>query len=201
VEVTEGIEGKTFRREIPYDGGASLTDNARALSLKLLNLFERQILSRVQVKSDPPGATVEIDTLNGFTPFESFLTTGPHVLTLRLDRHFPVAETLMVSPGNNRFQFSLVALPGVSPPALSATPRRRSDAFYYWATAGAGVLAAVAQGFYYRTDRAYDRLVSGDEKEYHQLHSSAQRYFYLRNGSLALFGVAGIWSFYQLQRD
>jgi len=97
--------------------------------------LEKPKLSVIEIRTDPPGATVEIDgvRLSGLTPVSDFYNSGRFPITVSLDKYVPVEETITIESGgeSNLFQYDLVPNFGTieitSQPEVNMTVRLNSS--------------------------------------------------------------------------
>jgi hypothetical protein len=192
-----GDDRKNYAKEIPYNPEESLEQNLTVMLVKILHVFESNILSRVQIASDPSLARMTVDkNIRAITPWESYLAPGNHELVLSLEGYSTLEKIIAVTPGNNRLNYTLIPLgrtDTVVVREMAGSPGRKMPAGLLLLAAGAGaLLAGVSQWQYAKADKGYDNLVSNDRNQYDSLHRNASTFLILRNSGIfvSLSGIA-----------
>jgi hypothetical protein len=103
-KIEVGEERKTYFKKVPYNSQESLEQNMTIMMVKILHVFENNILSLVQITTEPSSAELVIDSrIRSLTPWESYLPKGNHRVKLYLGGYNPIDKNIVVLPGNNRF--------------------------------------------------------------------------------------------------
>ncbi|MFA6549606.1 MAG: PEGA domain-containing protein, partial [Candidatus Margulisiibacteriota bacterium] len=149
----------------------------------------------VQITSDPTYAHIIIDKkVKAVTPWESYLAPGNHGISLELAGYEPLEKKLVVTPGNNRLNFTLMPL-GMNDTIIvkeNPLPKEKisSKTLFIVSFAGA-LLAGVAQWQYSAYDKEYDQLISNDKNKYDALDKRAEYSMFLRNTGIVI-SVSGL---------
>ncbi len=190
-----GDDRKIYTKQITYNDMESMDQNITVMTVKILHVFESAILSRVQITSDPTFAHIIIDKkVKAVTPWESYLAPGNHDISLELAGYEPLEKKLVVTPGNNRLNFTLMPI-GMNDTIIvheKPLPKEKisSKTLFIISFAGA-LLAGVAQWQYSTTDKEYDQLISNDKGKYDALDKKAEYSMFLRNTGIVI-SVSGL---------
>jgi hypothetical protein len=197
-----GDDRRMVVKEAVYNPLETLDQNLTVISVKILHALEENVLSRVQIVSDPSITTLSLDNrIQSETPWESYLSNGRHSLHLSLAGYLPLEKEISVAPGNNRFTFVLVPVKLTDSVTASQKEMKAFSHKRAYLALAVGLLCSAAgvafQTQYTRTDDKYDHLISRNTDDYSSLHSKAENYLVARNISLGVGGIALGFAAYQ----
>lgn len=188
--IETGDDRRVFQKEFVYDTQAALDQNIVVMMVKIMAVFENQILSITQVASEPLFADLMIDNASvRKTPWEGRLSRGPHLLRLTMPGYVPFEKRITVLPGNNRFEYSL--LPENQNPVWPPPEKKRILEKKFLLPAIAGLVVGVTgQVFYRGASRDYDALISPNRRDYDAFHNKATAWLWTRNSAFGISLVA-----------
>lgn len=153
LELVDVAVGETAAREVSDCTGCTVAQALAGLSAKLPALVERatgRARSRLEVVSEPAGATVRLDgRALGLTPYQGAVWAGSHQLSLKKEGFTELTQTVEASDGQAaQVTAALVAIAAPEPPPRSVQPVAPSRPL--WRLLGGGIAigaGAVLVGF------------------------------------------------------